>query len=895
MKKIFVCLFTLLLAFALVGCDSQVKITFESNEGTSVTAITAKAGEAIVKPADPTLTDMTFGGWYSDIDLTEKYEFPAVMPSTNIKLYAKWLVTLKFNTKGAGTVTDLVGESGEFFKAPENPKKEGFVFVGWYMDEDYQTPLVTVLPKKNSTAYARWQVYETGSAITLVEKWNDNDGAFLVSHDEAGDKFVASSGKGEWSYVYRKINCDASANTTVVVEFKGTLGCPVVFKLEGGDAAVTEIKVDAMTGENQVLEWSVKSENLTQVGGQMFMFFLNGGTVGCSETPEYIQIKSVKLYRTLEADDEQKAAIYFNPNQGTKVDTIYVKAGTAITEPAEPTRDGYKFMGWFTESTFENEFVFTVMPTEGAMLYAKWEADGVILPDINLLGGEWTIGAAGTYEIVSEDAVLKIKKTATGAEWDWIALPMTGKELATYKTLRVSLVGEKGQKVLFKINDAVEKWVTCTGKLQEIELPFDVALNPEKSLFVFANAGVTGESCEFVITRLAYGNYDCYQNLLDGNWALGENCIGSVEFNNGVLVLSKIEGGEWDHIRYDLAEVNLDGYNLLRVTVKGTDGEQVLLKVNDQKEKWVTCDGTEQVVEFLFDLEYNYSKATMLVFANPGSTGSGNNFEFTQFELLKVANPVDIELNNATWTSLDAGVYTINKENTISKAIEGYEWDNIAIQIGENTLEGINKLLVTIKGVAGQEIMLKVNDQGGDLEKRIVCTGEVQELEFDLDFTYNAEKAAMIIFCNPGVRGTGEEFVISRLIYKGAEKEINLLQASWNVPEVYELTSKILISKVVDGAEWACTAVTVQDANYFGLTKLVVNFKGPEGETIIFKLNDEGGAYEKSIVCTGTDQEVTIDITHEMNLAKAALIVFCNGGSAGTGHEFVIYSALFTK
>ena len=45
-------------------------VTFNSNGGSAVTAITQNYGTSITKPTDPTRTGYTFGGWYSNAALT---------------------------------------------------------------------------------------------------------------------------------------------------------------------------------------------------------------------------------------------------------------------------------------------------------------------------------------------------------------------------------------------------------------------------------------------------------------------------------------------------------------------------------------------------------------------------------------------------------------------------------------------------------------------------------------------------------------------------------------------------------------------------------------------------------------------------------------------------------
>ena len=62
--------------------------------------------------------------------------------------------------------------------------------------------------------------------------------------------------------------------------------------------------------------------------------------------------------------------VEFDSNGGSKLDSVSVAEGEPIKAPADPTREGYTFEGWFyndTEWTFENPV------TEDMTLVAKWE------------------------------------------------------------------------------------------------------------------------------------------------------------------------------------------------------------------------------------------------------------------------------------------------------------------------------------------------------------------------------------------------------------------------------------------------------------------------------------------------------------------------------------------
>lgn len=70
--------------------------------------------------------------------------------------------------------------------------------------------------------------------------------------------------------------------------------------------------------------------------------------------------------------------ITFDTNGGSEIVPITQDYGTAITSPADPTREGYAFIGWDTE-------IPTTMPAENITLKAKWK-------DIEKPTGEIVIG-----------------------------------------------------------------------------------------------------------------------------------------------------------------------------------------------------------------------------------------------------------------------------------------------------------------------------------------------------------------------------------------------------------------------------------------------------------------------------------------------------------------------
>lgn len=110
--------------------------------------------------------------------------------------------------------------------------------------------------------------------------------------------------------------------------------------------------------------------------------------------------------------------VIFDSNGGTAVDTQEnVQYGTTATKPENPTREGYRFLGWFTEDG--KAFDFSTPITKSMTLTAKWEIVNInayIIPitsdGTQLVGAGFdmalnttTLGRVGLPGYEDEDAV----------------------------------------------------------------------------------------------------------------------------------------------------------------------------------------------------------------------------------------------------------------------------------------------------------------------------------------------------------------------------------------------------------------------------------------------------------------------------------------------------------
>ncbi|MCK7488540.1 MAG: InlB B-repeat-containing protein [Bacillus subtilis] len=134
-------------------------ISFEEYGGSTVSNITQNYGTNVVKPANPTKTGYTFGGWYVDSEFSTPYAF-TYMHAEDIILYAKWIAnpyTISFDTNGGSAVGDITQDYLSELTAPTAPTKDGYTFDGWYTTEAWTTAYVfSTMPAGNITIYAKW-------------------------------------------------------------------------------------------------------------------------------------------------------------------------------------------------------------------------------------------------------------------------------------------------------------------------------------------------------------------------------------------------------------------------------------------------------------------------------------------------------------------------------------------------------------------------------------------------------------------------------------------------------------------------------------------------------------------------------------------------------------------
>ena len=169
-------------------------VTFNSNGGSAVASATVEHGSTVAKPAAPTRSGYTFGGWYSDEGLTTVYDFSASVTG-DITLYAKWTAN---STGGGGSSGGGSGSSGNKTETVTNP--------------DGSTTTTVTRPDGSTT-----ETTKNPDGSTEVVNTDKTGNVTTTTTDTAGNK-TETVEKTDGTSQTTVNNTDGSSSTTTVDE-----------------------------------------------------------------------------------------------------------------------------------------------------------------------------------------------------------------------------------------------------------------------------------------------------------------------------------------------------------------------------------------------------------------------------------------------------------------------------------------------------------------------------------------------------------------------------------------------------------------------------------------------------------------------------------------------------
>lgn len=357
MKKIYFFIIILLISITnLTSCSKKYTVTFVDHDGTTLKEETIKKGTTITEPSDPTRDGYTFVGWDNDLsNITSDIIVNAV--------YKKNQYTITFDTDGGSIIDAYTLDYNSFVIAPNNPTKEGYVFIGW----DKEIP--SNMPAENLTFKAVW------SPIQCTISFSDGVTESIAAKYDQTIKLPVLEKEGYtfngWLYN------DELYKEEIIV--KGNIELTPSFTINTYTVTVNLCNdLEDVTFEfdyGQTLS-DLKISEIPSYEGYRF-----------NELYYDSEYKNIVKYRKIINEDitiyvkwDKLYYIEYNLNDGyTDVDltTEYIEEEVKYLdlEFKNPRKDGYYFRGWYETPNFEGNRCYKIDNTsvKNYVLYAKWE------------------------------------------------------------------------------------------------------------------------------------------------------------------------------------------------------------------------------------------------------------------------------------------------------------------------------------------------------------------------------------------------------------------------------------------------------------------------------------------------------------------------------------------
>ena len=344
-------------------------VSFDSNGGTAVATQKVKKGEKATKPENPTKDNFTFVEWTLD---GVAYDFNQTVKS-NIKLYAKWLeveesVTIKFDTDGALEIPDIVIKKGETITIPEDPQKDNYRFVGWYLNDNKVDETTTF--EEDVTLIAHWE-----EIPEYTIKFDSNGGSNVASQKVREGKLVAKPTDPtrnnyvfyEWQLNNKKYDFDTPVTQDITLKatwknyvkykkmnsimgmfcsYEGTfknasdlvvgdkIYCATSFEVYAGDE-VKDLTFDIEIGSGlTLLKTDINNSKGTRNGNSYHMTYGNGTGVSENDVVLHLEVNSyeglyidVKNVKFITKNDDY----YYADHKKTTLNSIWDKNATFQT------------------------------------------------------------------------------------------------------------------------------------------------------------------------------------------------------------------------------------------------------------------------------------------------------------------------------------------------------------------------------------------------------------------------------------------------------------------------------------------------------------------------------------------------------------------------------------
>ena len=775
-----------------------------------------------------------------------------------------------------------------------------------------------LLKFKAKVAVARDLLIRIGLATTAEAGWIEN---FVGSDDEV----LHVTTDWAWYYVLFYVHSDVSqtGSNAIAMELKtgGNVHNYDRTREVGNTFYFDDFQFYLVTNENSAPQFSVNSNLPTTFGkGQEKPDFTQYVTAYDREDSAAIAITAANITESV------------NMNQAGVYDVVYKavdsegKEGTftlkiKVLEEADTVAPVFEEAPNLVKEFDQN----SAAPDITKFVGVSDNIDGKIEVTMDMIETDADISKAGTYDIVytAKDssgnvATYTLKITVKDKE----APKFEGKN--KIKTTQGGTITAADIIATLKVTDNVDGEITLTEDCVKGLANVDFTKFGEYAITVEATdaAGNTGSFAMKVVVKYEDTIIEAsVHNYLNDTFT-GVNS--TVATDNGVMTIDPSNVGGWA----SYAEIKVYGFPVekgkmyeLRLTAKADEARQIQIKLGNglSAEPWFdlyTLDedssqilllGTEYanyVIRFRVDITVS-NPVMEFMYGAVGHEGDKNHNKIylTQFELYSVEyehieladqsvyilgkgyyNSTDNSrynsfINNDSNNTKFAGTIMFTKETlpvgSVIEIADGYQYRPEAWKTNE-------KQASRPDNVTTSQVIV-TDEWWGSYIKRAFNISKVGTAPFTDEADYKAALAAFKIYVPKGTviepTETPDPIVL---------KDVDLLDDPTITKNGHDYSRPLVVSKDQGAGEWRWISLAL-DVDFSGYTKLVAIINGPEGESFLFKVNDQNDG-QKFVTTTGADQDVEFDLPANFvwDSSKKTIFLFPNAGGAGKAQEFVI-------
>ena len=267
---------------------------------------------------------------------------PGVKNTAYIWGYATTSYEVIFNSDGGSAVDTQIVKYGEKAVKPEDPTMKGYNFLGWFDKDGNPFDFDTEITHKTE----------------LKAQWEKKD--YIIASDLRvnGGEAVKDEGKTyAWTHRY-------GGKYEETIDYQPMFDALKARALEADkDNEPNPTKVDVE------LRFPGSSNLFNET---ILTYGQDGANWQAANNTAYIWGYAWTYYDVT----------FVTPEGATTVDAQLIKNGDCAAKPADPTKEGWKFLGWYADAAFKTEFNFDAPITKKTSVYAKFELTSTPIGDI---------------------------------------------------------------------------------------------------------------------------------------------------------------------------------------------------------------------------------------------------------------------------------------------------------------------------------------------------------------------------------------------------------------------------------------------------------------------------------------------------------------------------------